>query len=115
MWRSRRSVWHTSMRRRVTTGNSGSGRDSKWACVTERPVPMRRRVSPELVAFVVTAALYTTTATRYVLGGDNAEFVALAADGGVAHPPGYPLYVLYLRALHGIPAATPAHAAALAT
>ncbi len=72
-------------------------------------------IVPELVAVTAIAVLYVATATHFVLGGDNAEFVTLAADGGVAHPPGYPLYVLYLRALHAIPATTPAHAAALAT
>ena len=38
----------------------------------------------------------------------------LGARGGVAHPSGYPLYVMYLRAMAWLPG-TPAHAAALAT
>lgn len=59
--------------------------------------------------------VYAATASKYVQGGDNGEFATLLARGGVAHPPGFPLYVLYLRAVHGLPAASPAHAAALAT
>ncbi|MCO4770222.1 MAG: DUF2723 domain-containing protein [Deltaproteobacteria bacterium] len=40
------------------------------------------------------AALYLATATHTVQGGDTAEFVTVAAQGGVAHPPGYPLFIL---------------------
>ena len=57
---------------------------------------------------------YLCLAPSHLMGGDNGEFVALARVGGVAHPPGYPLYTLMLRALHGLPG-TPAHAAAQAT
>jgi hypothetical protein len=64
-----------------------------------------------LLAFVA----YASTAPRYVLGGDNGEFCTLFATGGVAHPPGYPLYVLALRAFAGLPVDTPAQGAALAT
>jgi hypothetical protein len=41
--------------------------------------------------------LYAFTATRTVQGGDAGEFVLLAGSVGVAHPPGYPLYVLLSR------------------
>jgi hypothetical protein len=37
--------------------------------------------------------LYLATATRTVQGGDTAEFVTVAVAGGVAHPPGYPLFL----------------------
>jgi Protein of unknown function (DUF2723) len=37
-------------------------------------------------------ALYCLTATRTVGGGDTSEFALVAARGGVAHPPGYPLH-----------------------
>lgn len=59
--------------------------------------------------------VYVATAARGVIGGDSGELVAAAWSGGVAHPPGYPLYVLWLRAFSWLPAASPAHAAALAT
>jgi hypothetical protein len=59
--------------------------------------------------------IYGATSAQHVLGGDSGEFATLAATGGVGHPPGYPLYVLLLRALRWIPAAEPAHRASLIT
>jgi hypothetical protein len=61
------------------------------------------------------AALYASTATPYVLGEDNGEFCALFAGGGVAHPTGYPLYTLLLRAFSWLPVDTPVRGAALVT
>ena len=58
---------------------------------------------------------YVFTAGPSVLGGDNGELAGLGAVGGVAHPPGYPLYVLVLRAFAWLPASSPAHRAALVT
>jgi hypothetical protein len=63
----------------------------------------------------VVGALYAATAARHVLGEDNGEFATIYAAGGVAHPPGYPLYTLLLRAFWWVPAATPAQGAALVT
>ncbi|HTR49887.1 MAG TPA: DUF2723 domain-containing protein [Kofleriaceae bacterium] len=60
-------------------------------------------------------ALYAWLAPAHVVDGDNAEFATLGALGGAAHPPGYPLYVLWLRALAWLPGESPAHTAALAT
>ena len=59
-------------------------------------------------------ALYLWIAPAHVIDGDNAEFCTLGALGGAAHPPGYPLFVLYLRATSWLPGG-PAHAASLAT
>ena len=59
--------------------------------------------------------LYTLTASRFVLGGDNGELVAIGTAGGVPHPSGYPLYVLLLRAFSWLPATSPAHRTALVT
>jgi hypothetical protein len=60
-------------------------------------------------------ALYVWLAPTTFVDGDNAEFSALSVLGGAAHPPGYPLYVLWLRALSWLPGASPAHTAAIAT
>lgn len=60
------------------------------------------------------AATYAATAAREILGPDNPELATLFRVGGVAHPSGYPLAVLYLRAMRWLPAASPAHGAALA-
>ncbi len=62
-----------------------------------------------------TLALYSATAAHHVLGGDNGEFLVVAEKGGVAHPSGYPLYVLYLRLVSSWWPFPPPHAAALAT
>jgi len=59
--------------------------------------------------------LYVVLAPAHVVDADNAEFSALAQAGGVPHPSGYPLYILYLRATSWLPGASPAHTAAIAT
>jgi hypothetical protein len=64
---------------------------------------------------IAVLALYCWIAPTYIVDGDNAEFSTVAVTGGVAHPPGYPLYVLYLRAMSWLPGQTAAHTAALAT
>jgi hypothetical protein len=64
---------------------------------------------------LVTAVLYIWLAPHHVVDGDNSEFSTLSMTGGVAHPSGYPLYVLYLRAMSWLPGASPAHTAAIAT
>jgi hypothetical protein len=63
---------------------------------------------------VVAGIVYVLTGARTVVGGDNGEFLAAAAAGGAPHPPGYPLFVLYLRAFSWLPGSTPAHTASLA-
>ena len=64
---------------------------------------------------LVVLAVYLALAPTYVVDGDNAEFATLGATGGLAHPPGYPLYVLYLRAMSWLPGSSAAHTAALST
>ena len=64
---------------------------------------------------LVVFALYVWVAPTTIVYGDNAEFSGLGAVGGVAHPSGYPLYVLWLRAWSWLPGSSPAHTAALAT
>jgi hypothetical protein len=58
---------------------------------------------------------YVSLACPYVLGGDEGEFTALFARGGVAHPPGYPLWILLLRAMSWMPGSSPSLAAARVT
>lgn len=76
--------------------------------------PARSRAFAAPLSFAALAIAYALTASRYALGGDGGELAALAARGGVAHPPGYPLFVLWLRAFAWLPAA-PAFRASLAT
>ena len=65
------------------------------------------------VASAVPSLAYLSTAARDVLGGDNGELATIAVTGGAAHPPGYPLFALYLQAARGL-SSSPAHAAAIA-
>jgi hypothetical protein len=72
-----------------------------------------RALLPAIVAFA--AVGYTAVAPRWILGGDNGEFSTLYAVGGIAHPPGYPSMVLWLRLWHWLPVDSAAYGAALAT
>lgn len=49
------------------------------------------------LAFLGTLAIYAWGAAPSVLDGDPAELQTIAVAGGVAHPSGYPLYVLASR------------------
>ncbi len=69
----------------------------------------------ERAVVLVAACCYVLTAARTVQGGDSGELAGVGAHGGVAHPPGYPLYVLAMRAAAWLPAASPAHRAAVVT
>jgi hypothetical protein len=64
---------------------------------------------------VVVAITYLALAPTRIVDGEGAELSTLGVTGGIAHPPGFPLYVLWLRAWSWLPAASPAHAAAIAT
>ncbi len=64
---------------------------------------------------LATLALYLWLAPTTIVDGDNAEMSTLAVLGGRAHPSGYPLYVLWLRATSWLPGESAAHTAALAT
>jgi hypothetical protein len=59
------------------------------------------------IAIGAVTAVYAASAPDWILGGDSGEFVTLYARGGVAHPPGYPLYVLLLRAFAWLPVSAP--------
>lgn len=77
--------------------------------------PGNRDAAVAALLAAVAGLTYALTAARTVLGGDNGEFATLFHESGVAHPPGYPLYLLCLRALSWLPASSPAHGAALVT
>lgn len=70
---------------------------------------------PGLLLLGCITVVYLALVPAHVLGGDNGEFALLAQAQGIAHPPGYPLYVALLRLLHGLPAASPVQAAGYAT
>ena len=59
--------------------------------------------------------LYAWLAPDYFVDGDNAEFATLGTTGGIGHPSGYPLYILWLRATSWLPGSSAAHTTGLAT
>lgn len=63
---------------------------------------------------LVVLVTYLWLAPAHIVAADNAEFATLGEVGGRAHPSGYPLYVLILRATSWIPASA-AHRASLVT
>lgn len=63
---------------------------------------------------VAVLVVYGLLAPDHIVDTDNGEFTTLGALGGGAHPSGYPLYLMILRALSWLPG-SPAHASALAT
>lgn len=79
------------------------------------PVSGTGRHLPLIIFLVIVSTLYALTSSPYLVGGDNGEFATLYATGGVAHPSGFPLYLMILRAFSWLPVATPAKGAALVT
>lgn len=75
----------------------------------------RTRIDVPVALVGAALVAYLGFACPYVLGGDAGEFTALFALGGVAHPPGYPLWTLLMRAMSWMPGATPSLAAARVT
>lgn len=46
---------------------------------------------------VITFCIYVYTAFPSISGGDAGELAAIACTGGIAHPPGYPLWIMMAR------------------
>lgn len=56
-----------------------------------------------IAAWLLVAVAYFATTARVLTHADSPEFVTLLAEGGFAHPPGYPTVVLFYRAFSWIP------------
>ncbi|KAL1515150.1 hypothetical protein AB1Y20_004211 [Prymnesium parvum] len=69
--------------------------------------------STALAALALSA--YVRTAAPTVTGGDAGELIQLAAEGGVAHPPGYPLWTMLALLFSRLPYAEPAWRVALSS
>ena len=54
------------------------------------------------------AGIYLFFQSRSIYGGDAGDLVSAVCVGGVAHPPGYPLYTILGRILNFLPFYTPA-------
>ncbi len=66
--------------------------------LNERLPPWAPAVALALVSFV----LYALCSARTIQGADAAEFMSVAAVGGVPHPPGYPLQTWAVRLAHAV-------------
>lgn len=62
------------------------------------------------VLFFAALALYIGTLAPDVLAADSGELQVVAAQMGVAHPPGFPLYILLANLATRLPLGTPAYA-----
>lgn len=63
---------------------------------------------PGLLLFAASLALYLTTVAPGVLPADSGELQLVAAELGVAHPPGFPLYTLLAHAFTRLTPGNPA-------
>jgi len=79
---------------------------------TDAPAGTSGPVAAGLLVFAGAFLLYLRTNYPFVATGDNAEFQALAATGGIAHA-GYPTFVLALQAFGQLPWSTVAFRANL--
>jgi hypothetical protein len=76
---------------------------------TPAPVIIDDRFAPLIAGIVmlVAAVVYVRTAARDLVVGDSVEFATIALNGGVAHPPGYPLLMILGRLFSFLPFGTP--------
>jgi hypothetical protein len=79
-----------------TSGTGASG----FPAVQGRPFINRILGGIVLIASLL---LYWTTTCPVVYFGDAGEFIVAAWRGGIAHPPGYPLYVILLAIFLRLP------------
>ena len=80
------------------------------------PSPVRRSLPTPVLALLVfgaALALYHAGMAPGLLWGDSAEMQILAGIGGVAHPTGYPLFILVGLAFTHLTGLSPATAANL--
>ena len=57
----------------------------------------RRRNILALLVFLLTLALYVATLPETILPGDSGELITSSQTLSIAHPPGYPLYLLLTK------------------
>ncbi|MFH1466021.1 MAG: DUF2723 domain-containing protein [Pseudomonadota bacterium] len=79
----------------------------------EPPPPRPPLLLESAAVFAVFGVLYAAGAATTVQGGDASEFMAIAGAGGVAHPPGYPLFSMLVRLAALLPFGTVAWRASL--
>ena len=70
-------------------------------------IPPRPVKIAAVLAFTASGALYSWTAAPDLGLVDSAELALAAATGGIAHPPGVPLFLLVGRVFAAVPLAEP--------
>ena len=70
------------------------GKHSRPSAPSEPPVSPAMQGAVAACMGLVACASYVATLYQDVPGGDSGELIMAAANWGVAHPPGYPLYTL---------------------
>jgi 4-amino-4-deoxy-L-arabinose transferase-like glycosyltransferase len=82
--------------------SAGSARERTARATAPSEPPGARRTRALVAAGVglVAFVAYALTASRDIFPGDTPEFITVALTGGVAHPPGYPLFSI-IGALFG--------------
>src|ERR1043165_4335371 len=80
---------------------SGNQMSTQHNLAEQQPISERPLAWPDaLLALLVgglSLALYIRTLVPFVLVGDSAEFQVLAYQVGIAHTPGYPVYLLLAK------------------
>src|SRR5437016_1291499 len=64
------------------------------AATAETIRPLKVRIACALLVFIASLVLYVCTLAPTVTLVDSGELIVAARSLGVAHPPGFPLYVL---------------------
>src|SRR5262245_1460464 len=72
------------------------------------PEPDRAALVGAGIVAVIAFTLYALTAQPSVPPGDSGELISAASVLGVAHPPGYPLYMLVGHLARLLPGGSPA-------
>lgn len=54
------------------------------------------------VLFLLIGFANTVLQSKFIFGGDSAEFATIAKTWGIAHPPGYPLYSFFINIIDRI-------------
>ncbi|MBI5115679.1 DUF2723 domain-containing protein [Candidatus Poribacteria bacterium] len=66
-------------------------------------------LAPALLALAISLTIYAFTLAPTITFGDSGELVTAAATLGVAHPPGYPLWLLIAKVFTLLPISTAAY------
>src|SRR5262249_2275581 len=90
-------------------GAATDGAPGGWAIVARmgRLTPRVLLIDRGGLIALVALVGYVWLAPPWIVDGDNAELAVLGTVGGVAHPTGYPAYLLWLRATAWLPGTTP--------